>query len=118
MTIPPEHSVTKVCSPSEMMSRTVSFFGSDSRSRKAFQPVRKWKLMTAMLMSGAMQVASAAPRIPIFIRNMNSQSRKIFAALLLTTPAIASRGAPSLRRKQTSRLFITNAGAKRRTVLR
>ena len=65
-----------------------------------------------MLITGAMPVASTAPKIPMPHGKINSQSRATLERLPAIIAAMASCGAPSLRIKHNSALFKINAGAK------
>ena len=65
-----------------------------------------------------MQVAMAAPNMPSPSGYMNTQSSTTLERLLVSMPAMASRGAPSLRTKACRVLFNKKKGAKQRMVRR
>ena len=110
MTIPEEASVTREGAPLERMRPSVRPWGLQATGWKLFFRRKKWGERMAMLMMGARPVANTAPKIPMPQGKMNTQSSTTLERLPPIMAAMESWGAPSLRTKHSSTLFIKKAG--------
>ena len=116
--MPEETSVTREGTPLDRIRAVLRSWGLQGTGRNWFFFRKKCGDRIPMLMMGASPVANTAPKMPMPQGKMNTQSSTTLDRLPPIIAAMASWGAPSLRIKHSSTLFIKNAGANSRITRR